>query len=141
MKFNLIIILFFTLSCTQNLPKLNQKKSYSAKGFAYIYNDFDYDNKILSGKLNNEIMEVSQQNMRAGSLIKIINLKNKKSIILKNKKRIKYPDFYKILITKPVSEKLELNKDFPLLEVIEIKKNRSFVAKKAKIFNEEKSPN
>ena len=138
MKFNLIIILFFTLSCTQNLPKLNQKKSYSAKGFAYIYNDFDYDNKILSGKLNNEIMEVSQQNMRAGSLIKIINLKNKKSIILKNKKRIKYPDFYKILITKPVSEKLELNKDFPLLEVIEIKKNRSFVAKKAKIFNEEK---
>ena len=138
MKFNLIIILFFTLSCTQNLPKLNQKKSYSAKGFAYIYNDFDYDNKILSGKLNNEIMEVSQQNMRAGSLIKIINLKNKKSIILKNKKRIKYPDFYKILITKPVAEKLELNKDFPLLEVIEIKKNRSFVAKKAKIFNEEK---
>ena len=59
-------------------------------------------------------------------------------MFLKNIKRIKYPDFYKILITKPVAKKLNLNIDLPLLEIIEIKKNKSFVAKKAKIYNEEK---
>ena len=31
-----------------------------------------------------------------------------------------------------------MNTDLPLLEIIEIKKNKSFVAKKAKIYNEEK---
>ena len=37
-----------------------------------------------------------------------------------------------------VAEKLNLNKEIPLIEIIEIKKNKSFVAKKAKIFTEEK---
>ena len=62
--------------------------------------------------MNNEIMQISHQNLKTGTLIKITNPKNKKSIVLKNIKRIKYPDFYKILITKPVAEKLELNIKF-----------------------------
>ena len=37
-----------------------------------------------------------------------------------------------------MQKNLNLNKDLPILEIIEIKKNKSFVAKKAKIFNEEK---
>ena len=139
MKYRLLIILlFFNLSCSPQLTTLNLKKPYTSKGFAYIYNDFDYDSKIIKGKMNNEIMQISHQNLKTGTLIKIINPKNKESIVLKNIKRIKYPDFYKILITKPVAEKLGLSKDFPILEIFEIKKNKSFVAKKAKIFNEEK---
>ena len=51
---------------------------------------------------------------------------------MKNIKRIKYPDFYKILITKPVAEELDLNISLPILEIFEIKKNKSFVAKKQK---------
>ena len=94
--------------------------------------------KIIKGKMNNDIMQISHQNLKTGTLIKIINPKNKKSIVLKNIKRIKYPDFYKILITKPVAEKLKFNKNLPILEIIEIKKNKSFVAEKAKIYNEEK---
>jgi hypothetical protein len=42
------------------------------------------------------------------------------------------------LITKPVAEKLNLDTDLPILEIIEIKKNKSFIAEKAKIYNEEK---
>jgi hypothetical protein len=42
------------------------------------------------------------------------------------------------LITKSVAEKLNLNVDLPILEIIEIKKNKSFVADKAKMHNEEK---
>ncbi len=83
-------------------------------------------------------MQISHQYLKTGSLIKITNPKNKESIVLKNIKRIKYPDFYKILITKPVADKLDLKLDLPIIEIMEIKKNKSFVAKKAKIFNEEK---
>ena len=55
-----------------------------------------------------------------------------------NSKKINYPDFYKVLITKSLADKLNLNYNLPLVEVIEIKKNKSFIAKKAEIFNEEK---
>ena len=138
MKYKIFILILVVFSCSPNLKTLDQKKPYTAKGFAYVYNKKDFQNKIVSGKLNNEKFQVSNQKLRTGTLIKIINPKNNKSIILKNIKRVKYPDFYKILITKPVMDELELNVDLPVLEILEIKKNKSFVAEKAKIYNEEK---
>tara|TARA_B100000886_G_scaffold114838_2_gene77253 strand:- start:6291 stop:7028 length:738 start_codon:yes stop_codon:yes gene_type:complete len=138
MKFKLIFILLFVLSCSPQFSTINQKKPYSSKGFAYIYNDFDFNKKIIKGKMNNDIMQISHQSLKTGTLIKIINPKNNESVVLKNIKRIKYPDFYKILITNSVAKKLDLDPKLPLLEIIEIKKNKSFVAKKAKIYKEEK---
>ena len=138
MKFKFIFVFFFILSCDPRLSSLNQKKPYTAKGIAYIYNDQDFDNKIIKKKMNNNEIQISQQNIRTGALIKISNPVNQKSLVLKNLKRIKYPDFYKILITKQVAEELNLSQDLPILEIIEIKKNKSFVAKKAKIHEEEK---
>jgi len=138
MKFRFFIFIFFIFSCSPQSKTLNSKKIYSAKGLAYVYNDYDFQNKIILGKLNNEKLQISHQNLRTGTLIKIINPKNNKSIILKNIKRIKYPDFYKILITKPVMDELQLSADLPILEIIEIKKNKLFVAEKAEIYNEEK---
>ena len=133
-----IFLIFLFFSCTPNLKTLNSKKPYSAKGFAYIYNDNDFQKKIIAGKLNNEKLQISHQKLKTGTLIKIINPKNNRSIILKNMKRIKYPDFYKILITKPIMDELELSVDLPILEILEIKKNKLFVAEKARIYNEEK---
>ncbi len=138
MKFKFLILILFALSCSPQFKTFNQKKPYTAKGFAYVYNDYDFQNKIILGKLNNEKLQISHQNLKTGTLIKIINPQNNKSIILKNTKRIKYPDFYKILITKPIINELKLNIDLPILEILEIKKNKSFVAEKAKIYNEEK---
>ena len=139
MKFKFIFVFFFILSCDPRLSSLNQKKPYTAKGIAYIYNDQDFDNKIIKKKMNNNEIQISQQNIRTGALIKISNPVNQKSLVLKNLKRIKYPDFYKILITKQVAEELNLSQDLPILEIIEIKKNKSFIAEKAKIFSEEKN--
>ena len=138
MKFKIILILFFVLSCSPQFNTINQKKPYSTKGIAYIYNDFDFKEKIIKGRMNNDKMQISHQNLRTGTLIKIINPKNNETLVLKNIKRIKYPDFYKILITKPVAKKLNLDPNLPLLEITEVKKNKSFVAEKAKIYNEEK---
>ena len=139
MKFKILFIIFFlNLSCSPQLTTLNLKNPYSAKGFAYIYNDIDYENKVINGKMSSDIMQISHQNLKTGTMVKIINPKNKESLVLKNVKRIKYPEFYKILITKPVATKLNLRSDLPIVEIIEIRKNKSFIAKKAKIFNEEK---
>ena len=72
-------------------------------------------------------------------MIKIINPKTQDYLIIKNfKKSAGYPDLYQILITKAVAEKLKLNFEIPYVEIIEIKKNKSFIAEKAKIYNEEK---
>ena len=138
MKFKLLFFILFIFSCSPQSKTLNQKKPYSAKGFAYVYNNYDFQNKIIKGKLNNEKLQISHQKLKTKTLVKITNPKNNKSIMLKNTKRIKYPDFYKILITKPIMDELELSIDLPILEILEIKKNKSFVAEKAKIYNEEK---
>ncbi len=138
MKFNLLFFFIFFLSCSPHLTSSNQKKPYTAKGFAFIYSNNDFEKKVIKRKMNNEIMQISHQKLKIGALIKISNPKNNKNIVLKNNTRIKYPNFYKILITKPVAVELDLNHEFPILEILEIKKNKSFVAEKAKIFNEEK---
>ena len=52
-------------------------------------------------------------------------------------KKVKYPDFFKALVTRKVSQELELNPDLPFVDIQERVKNKSFVAKKAVTFSEE----
>ena len=139
MKFNTLILIFLITSCSNHYTNLENRKSYNSTGFAYVYNNQDYDNKIIKKKLNNDQMQISHKDLKIGSLLKLINPKTKDSLVLKNTKKIEYPDFYKILITEPVAEKLNISKKLPLIEILELKKNKSFVAKKAIIYQEEKT--
>ena len=138
MKFSILILLFFTSSCSPHYTKVDNRKPYNSIGLAYIYNEFDYENKIIKKKLNNELLQISHRDLKTGTLIKLINPKSKETLVLKNFKKIQYPEFYKILITKSVAKKLDIDEELPLLEVLEIKKNKSFIAEKAKIYQEEK---
>ena len=138
MKFKIFVICFFLISCTTNSTKLINKAPFNAKGFALIYNEEDFNNKIIKAKLDNTKLQISHSSLRTNTFIKIINPYTNDSIILRNLKKIDYPDFYKLLMTKEVAKKLNIKKDLPLIEILEIKKNESFVAKKAKIYNEEK---
>ena len=138
MKFKIFLIFFFFISCTTNSTKLINKAPFNAKGFALIYNEEDFNNKIIKAKLDNTKLQISHSSLRTNTFIKIINPYTNDSLILKNLKKIDYPDFYKLLMTKEVAKKLNIKKDLPLIEILEIKKNESFVAKKAKIYNEEK---
>ena len=137
MRYKFFLILLILTSCSSNYTKFENREVYNSKGFAYIYNEEDFLNKTIKSKLDNSKLQVSVQKLRTNTLLKLINPNTKEYIILKNTRKIMYPDFYKILITQPVADKLNIQKDLPLIEILEIRKNKSFIAKKAKIFKEE----
>lgn len=137
MKFKFLLVLLFSYSCIA--PQTYKNKSpYTGSGFAYIYNSKDYEKKIISNKFDESKKIVSHNTLVSGTQVKIINPVNKKSVFLKTTKKTKFPILYKVLITKNISEELELDKDFPFVEIQEFKKNKSFVVQKAVTFNEEK---
>ena len=94
--------------------------------------------RSLKKKLNPDLPIIAHNRIRRGVLLKITNPKNGKNIILKNSFKLDYPDFYKVLITKTISDQIELNQNFPYVEIEELKKNKSFIAKKAETHDEEK---
>ena len=53
MKFNLLILIIIFTSCSTNYTKIDNRKPYNAKGFAYIYSIDDYENKIIKKKIDN----------------------------------------------------------------------------------------
>ena len=135
MKYKLLVFFFnFFASCSSNYITFENREVYYSQGFAYIYNDEDYKDRIIKGKLDNSELQISHNGLKTNTLIKITNPKNKKTITLKNIKRIEYPDFYKILITKPVSEKLEISDTLPLVELTEIKKKINHLLQKKQKF-------
>jgi uncharacterized membrane-anchored protein len=138
MKFRSLLFLIFIFSCSSNYTKLDNRKPYNSTGIAYIYNEQDFINKVIKKKINNEVLQISHKDLKIGTLLKLINPKTKEYLVLKNVKKIQYPDFYKILITEPVATKLKIDSKLPIIEILEIKKNKSFVAEKAKIYKEEK---
>ena len=73
------------------------------------------------------MLQIAHNKLKPGTLVKIINVKTNDSVVLKNNKKFHYPEFYKILITKPVAEEINLEVNLPLVEIIEVKKNKSFV--------------
>ena len=138
MRFSTLFIFFFLLSC--NSLKYNDKKkeTFSGKGFAYIYNQKDYEKKIIKSKIDNEEIFVGHNFLKPRTSLILINPDNKKKINTQVSKKIDYPDFYKILITKKIANFLELDEKAPFIEIVEIKKNKSFVAKKSQTFSEER---
>ena len=138
MKFRYLIIILILFGCSSNITQIKNKKPYNAQGFALIYNELEFEKKIISKRLDNKNIQVAHKDLKINALIKITNPKTKDSITVKNLKKANYPDFYKILISEQLATKLNLDKKLPLVEILELKKNKSFVAKKAKIFNEEK---
>ena len=59
-------------------------------------------------------------------------------MVTKIKKRAEFPTLYNLLISKSIADKLDLKSNDPFIELISVKKNKSFVAQETKIFKEEK---
>ncbi len=130
MKYN-IILLFFLTSCIDSTYTSKNSFSYSAKGFAHI------ENKLFENVDENKFF-VSHNKLKIGTKIRISNPANKKFIEVTVKKKNKRDTFYKVSISKDIAKNLNLDSNFPYVEINEIKINKSFIAKKAVTENIEK---
>ena len=142
-KKKFIIFIFLLFSNCANI-NLNDKENigftnkFTNKGFAIIYDDNLYNKKIISNKLNERDLLIFQRNLKKDTQVKITNILNNKSVIAKVGKKSTYPLFNNAVVSIRVSEVLELDINEPYIEIVAIPEDSLFVAKKAKIFDEEK---
>ncbi len=142
-KFFIFLFLILINSCsinktTNKVDERSIKSGFKNNGFALVYDYKLYEKKIISSKLDDRDLVVLQKNLKKGSTVKIKNNMNNKSIIVKVGKNSKYPNFNNSVITKRIATAIELDLKEPYIEITEILNNSSFVAKKAKTFEEEK---
>ena len=144
---NLIVLVLAFILTGCNEYGLNEKKiiqtpilKYKNSGFALIYNnDLKKKNKI-SKKINNRSLHIFHKTLKKNSFVKIRNPKNNKSIIAEViSNNVVFSEFYNSVITNRIVEELSLNLNEPYIDLILISKNSTFIAKKAKMFKEEKN--
>jgi hypothetical protein len=135
-----IIILYSCADYTSiDQKKKKEKHYYSSNGFALIYSDDLYTHKILNKKINNEDIKVMHNLLQTNTAIRIINPANLKVIETKIYKKTDYPKIFTIVVSEKIASILELDLDNPFVEVTEVKKNKTFVAKKSNTYEEEKN--
>ena len=116
-----------------------EKHYFSSSGFALIYEENLYKQKVINRKINNEDIRVMHSLLKANTPVKIINPDNSKVVETKIYKKANYPKIFNVVVSKKIASILELDINNPYVEIIEIKKNKTFVAKKANITEEEKN--
>ena len=144
---NIFIIFFFIflLGCEQyNVSEKNTyqdiQSKYKNSGFALIYNDILNDQKKISRKIDNRSLLIFHKSLKKNSFVKITNPKNQKTIIAEvTSNKAKFSDFYNCVITTRIAEELFLDTKEPYIDLVLISQNSTFIAKKAKTFNEEKN--
>ena len=140
LTFILTLILY---SCADYNSKVsNQDKNklyYSSNGFALIYDENFYQNKIINKKINNDEIMVMHNLLKRNTLVRIINPENSKTIETKIYKTANYPNIFTAVISNKIASILELDVNNPYIEIIELKKNKTFVAKEGSMFEEEKN--
>ena len=142
----LIIILFlFLTSCNEYV--LNKRSTneilatkYKNSGFAFIYDDSLRKEKKISRKIDNRSLLIFHKTLAKNSFVKITNPINGKKVIAEvASNNVTFSDFYNSVITQRIVEELSLNVNEPYIDLVLISQNSTFIAKKAKMFDEEKN--
>ena len=102
-----------------------------------IYEDNFYKQGVVSVSLNNEKVIAMHSSLNKNTPIKIINPETSKVVETKIYKKSKYPKIFNVIISKKIAEILELDANNPYVEIIEVKKNKTFIAKETNTFVEE----
>ena len=144
MKFKYFFLIFFLFSCVEDVKLINRnniqvKKTFISKGFTLIYNDNLIKKKTIKKRIDGREYVILHSFLERNTYVKILNPINSKTVIAKVKYKTNYPIIYNSVITNRIAEELELNYEDPYVEIIEIRKNDTFIAKKAKTFDEEKN--
>ena len=143
MNYKLILIIFFTIffyGCEQSINNKNKKlmfkieDKYKNAGFALIYNDDLKDIK----KIEPRSLNIYHKTLKKKSMVKITNPENGISLIAEVKSnKVKFSNFYNSVLSSRIAETLILNKSEPYIKIVLISKDSTFIAKKAKTFDEE----
>ena len=144
-KYLLIIFFIFLLGCEQN--NLNKNvidqeimTKYRNSGFALVYDAVQKIEKKISKKIDNKSLVIFHKSLKKNSFVKITNPLNQKVVIAEViSNNVKFSDFYNSVITLRIAEELSLDLNEPYIDLILISQNSTFIAKKAKTFNEEKT--
>ena len=138
--FSIFILLCGCATYEKNkVSKDDSKIYYSSSGFALVYEDSLYENNIVNKKINNEDLAVMHISLKKNTTVRITNLHNSKYVDTKIYKNADYPKIFNVVISKKIASLLDLNIENPFIEIIELKKNKKFIAKDGNIFEEEKN--
>ena len=118
--------------------KQDAKHIFVNKGFGLMYDDIHYKNKDVSKKIDNRSLVIFQKNLKKDTKVKITNLLNNRSVLARVGDNANYPLFYNSVLSKRIVDEIELNLNEPYIEILEVMEANTFVAKKAKMFEEEK---
>ena len=145
MNYKIIIILFFVLfflGCEQSSMvkkkniNLQLTDKYKNSGFALVYNN----NLENVKKLDTRSLDIYHKSLKKKSTVKITNPNNGKYLIAKVKSnKVRFSNFYNSVLSLRIAEELELDLDEPFVKIVLVSKNSTFIAKKAKMFEEEKT--
>ena len=142
---SLIIVFFiFLLGCEQNNFNKNVANQeimskYKNSGFTLVYDPVLKKKKKISKKIDNRSLLIFHKNLKKNSFVKITNPINQKTVIAEViSNQVRFSDFYNSVITSRIAKELSLNLDEPYIDLVLISQNSTFIAKKAKTFNEEK---
>ena len=133
--------IFLLVSCAEQSKKINYTKkfnTYSNKGFALIYDDKMYKNKLIDKKLNDRSLIIFNNFLKKETPVRITNLINGKYLVAKVGNNSKYPVFYNSVISKRIANELVLDINEPYIEIKTLNQNNSFIISEAKTFEEEK---
>jgi len=146
MNYKSILIVFFIIlvGCEQNNLKkdvVNREimSKYKNSGFTLVYDPVLKKEKKISKKIDNKSLFIFHKNLKKNSFVKITNPINQKTVIaevISNK--VRFSDFYNSVITSRIADELSLNLNEPYIDLVLISQNSTFIAKKAKTYNEEK---
>ena len=112
---------------------------YTNSGFALIYSDDLYNQKLISKRISERSLVIFQNNLKINTQVKITNILNNKSIIGIVGENSKYPSFNNSVLSERIADELDLDIKEPYVKISEILNNSTFVAKKAKTYDEEKN--
>ncbi len=144
-KFYILILIFFFSACQQietDKKEINYSTylKYSNTGFTLVYNDQLKKNKKISQKMDNRGLVIFHKKIKKNSFVKITNPMNDKSVIAKViSNSAQFSDLYNSVITTRIADELAINLNEPYVDLILISENSTFIAKKAKTFDEEKN--
>jgi len=139
MNYKKFIFVFFILlygcetSINNNKLKFEPENRYKNSGFALIFNE-----ELNIKEIEPRSLLIYHKTLKKKSTVKITNPVNGLSLIAEVKSnRIEFSNFYNAVLSSRIAKTLELDEEEPYINIVLISKDSTFIAKKAKTFEEE----